>query len=85
MDPNKRKKLEKIVEENEGKTLKGEVKFFRIKKGYGFIINPHGDVFFHYSVVDEKQILFDDGQPVEYQYGPVRDKGLSASYVKKSD
>ena len=86
IDPNKRKKLEKIVEENKGKTLKGEVKFFDPRKGFGFILNPHGDVFVHYNEIEgEGYKILDQGEQVEYKLGPVGDDGLTASYIKKLD
>lgn len=65
-------------------SIKGEVKWFDPKKGYGFIVGPEGqDVFVHFS-----QILGDgfrslkDGEPVNYELSE-GDKGLQAREVKR--
>lgn len=62
----------------------GKVKWFDVKKGFGFIINPEGkDVFVHFSVIDAEGFrLLKDGEEVEYEEirGP---KGLSASVVRR--
>ncbi|MFN4241923.1 MAG: cold shock domain-containing protein [Tepidisphaerales bacterium] len=62
----------------------GKVKWFDVKKGFGFIINPEGkDVFVHFSVIDAEGFrLLKDGEEVEYEQvaGP---KGLSASFVRR--
>lgn len=61
----------------------GTVKWFDVKKGFGFILNPEGkDVFVHYSSIqgDGFRVL-KDGEKVEYKQvqGP---KGLHAAEVR---
>ncbi len=62
----------------------GTVKWFDVKKGYGFILNPDGkDVFVHYSsVLGEGFKTLRDGEKVEFEQtdGP---KGLHAVKVKR--
>ena len=64
-------------------SVRGKVKWFDPKKGYGFVIGPEGqDVFVHYS-----QILGDgfrslkDGEDVEYELVKT-DKGWQAHAVQ---
>ena len=64
-------------------SVRGKVKWFDPKKGYGFVIGPEGqDVFVHYS-----QILGDgfrslkDGEEVEYELVKT-DKGWQAHGVQ---
>lgn len=64
-------------------SVRGKVKWFDPKKGYGFVIGPEGqDVFVHYS-----QILGDgfrslkDGEEVEYELVKT-DKGWQAHAVQ---
>jgi CspA family cold shock protein len=64
--------------------MTGTVKWFDVKKGYGFILNPDGnDVFVHYTqIVGEGFRCLKDGEKVEYEqvdYG----KGLAAKNVRR--
>jgi CspA family cold shock protein len=64
--------------------MTGKVKWFDVKKGFGFIIHPDGrDVFVHFSSiqVDGFKVL-KDGEEVEFDevVGP---KGLSAARVRR--
>jgi len=65
--------------------MKGKVKWFNDKKGYGFITGDDGkDVFVHHSaIVSEGFRTLSEGQEVEFDVttGP---KGLQASSVKKA-
>jgi CspA family cold shock protein len=60
------------------------VKWFDVKKGWGFIKKADGeDIFVHYSAINEDGFRsLDDGQDVEFEVtqGP---KGLQASNVVK--
>lgn len=64
------------------------VKWFDAKKGYGFIVHPHGeaDVFVHYSSIDTDRRFrtLRTGQVVEFelQDGP---KGVHAHAVRGFD
>lgn len=64
--------------------MTGKVKWFDVKKGFGFIINPDGkDVFVHFSVIEAEGFrVLKDGEEVEYEEvaGP---KGLSATAVRR--
>ncbi len=62
----------------------GTVKWFDIKKGYGFLLNPEGqDVFLHFTnIVGDGFRSVRDGDKVEFEQmdGP---KGLYATHVKR--
>jgi CspA family cold shock protein len=62
--------------------IKGRVKWFNNKKGYGFIERDDGDdVFVHYSAIEEEGFkTLAEGQEVEFEIveGP---KGPQASKV----
>jgi len=64
--------------------MRGTVKWFSEKKGYGFITAEDGkDVFVHFSAIDSEGFrTLDEGQEVEFEVtsGP---KGLQASNVKR--
>ena len=64
--------------------MRGTVKWFSEKKGYGFITAEDGkDVFVHFSAIDSEGFrTLDEGQEVEFEVtsGP---KGLQASKVKR--
>ena len=64
--------------------LRGPVKWFDSKKGFGFIVSPEGeDVFVHFSSIEGDGFrALKDGETVDYEL--VRgDKGLSATQVKR--
>jgi CspA family cold shock protein len=64
--------------------LRGPVKWFDSKKGFGFIVSPEGeDVFVHFSSIEGDGFRsLKDGETVDYEL--VRgDKGLSAQQVKR--
>lgn len=64
--------------------MTGKVKWFDVKKGFGFILDEQGrDVFVHFSVIqDEGFRVLKDGEEVEYEKteGP---KGLQATVVRR--
>lgn len=64
--------------------MNGIVKWFDVKKGFGFILNANGDdVFVHFSAIHSDGFkVLKDGEDVEYEEvaGP---KGLSAANVKR--
>ena len=64
--------------------LVGTVKWFDVKKGFGFIINGDGkDVFVHYSSIEGEGFRsLKDGEKVQYEQVE-GNKGLSALHVKR--
>jgi CspA family cold shock protein len=64
--------------------MKGQVKWFNEKKGFGFITKEDGtDVFVHFSGISSEGFkTLNEGDPVEFDVtdGP---KGPQASNVKK--
>src|SRR5258705_13762731 len=64
--------------------LVGTVKWFDVKKGFGFILNSEGkDVFVHYSSIEGDGFRsLKDGEKVEYEQVE-GNKGLSALHVKR--
>ena len=64
--------------------LVGTVKWFDVKKGFGFIINAEGkDVFVHFSSIDGDGFKsLKDGEQVEYEELK-GEKGLLAKTVKR--
>ncbi len=52
-------------------TQRSVVKWFDAKKGYGFLVNPHGgqDIFVHYAQIETEQRFrtLRTGEVVEYQ------------------
>ena len=62
----------------------GTVKWFDVKKGFGFIINPDGkDVFVHFSAIEGDGFrTLKDGDQVEYEEID-SGKGLAARNVKR--
>jgi len=64
--------------------LVGTVKWFDVKKGFGFIINAEGkDVFVHYSSIEGDGFRsLKDGEKVQYEQVE-GNKGLSAQHVKR--
>lgn len=65
--------------------MRGKVKWFNDKKGYGFITGDDGkDVFVHHSAIQSEGFrTLAEGQEVEFEVttGP---KGLQASTVKRA-
>lgn len=64
--------------------LVGTVKWFDVKKGFGFIVNETGkDVFVHYSSIEGDGFRsLKDGEKVEYEEAG-GSKGLHALHVKR--
>lgn len=63
----------------------GVVKWFDVKKGFGFIQGPNGgkDIFVHYSVIlGEGFKSLRDGDPVEYDVTE-SDRGPQAQNVRR--
>jgi cold shock protein len=65
--------------------MRGQVKWFDPKKGYGFIVGPEGqDVFVHYSQIEADGFRsLKDGEDVEYELSS-GDKGLQARNVQRA-
>ena len=66
--------------------MKGTVKWFDVKKGFGFIQQEDGnDVFVHYSNISGNGFkVLEDGESVEFEV--VEDnKGLQAQNVVKAE
>ena len=62
----------------------GNVKWFDVKKGFGFIVGPEGqDVFVHFSSIGGDGFkTLKDGEPVEYVLHE-GDKGFHAREVRR--
>ena len=64
--------------------IRGRVKWFNAKKGYGFLESESGqDVFVHFSAIEDRGYRsLDEGDEVEFEIeeGP---KGPSARVVKR--
>ena len=62
----------------------GNVKWFDVKKGFGFIVGPEGqDVFVHFSQIDGDGFkTLKDGEPVTYELLQ-GDKGFHAREVRR--
>ncbi len=62
----------------------GNVKWFDVKKGFGFIVGPEGqDVFVHFSAIGGDGFkTLKDGEPVEYEL-MAGDKGFHAREVRR--
>lgn len=65
-------------------SVRGQVKWFDPKKGYGFIVGPEGqDVFVHYSHIEADGFrLLKDGETVDYELTE-GDKGFQARAVQR--
>lgn len=66
----------------QSKRLRGKVKWFDAKKGYGFITTPdQKDYFVHFTAVQTRGFrTLREGQEVEFEYEETQ-KGLSATKV----
>ena len=66
--------------------IKGTVKWFDVKKGFGFIQQEDGnDVFVHYSNITGNGFkVLEDGESVEFEVVE-GDKGLQAQNVVKAE
>ncbi len=66
--------------------VEGEVKWFDVKKGFGFIGGPEGeDVFVHFSAIGGNGFrTLKDGEPVSYSMSR-GDKGFHAIDVRRLD
>jgi CspA family cold shock protein len=66
--------------------IKGTVKWFDVKKGFGFIQQEDGnDVFVHYSNITGNGFkVLEDGESVEFEVIE-GDKGLQAQNVVKAE
>ena len=65
----------------------GAVKWFDVKKGFGFIQSPEGgkDIFVHYSVIQGEGFKsLRDGESVEYEVAE-SDRGPQAQNVRRLD
>jgi cold shock protein len=64
--------------------MRGRVKWFNAKKGYGFIEQPGAeDVFVHFSAIREKGYkTLDDGEEVEFEI-VMGDRGPQATVVSR--
>lgn len=62
----------------------GTVKWFDVKKGFGFILNAEGqDVFVHYSSIEGDGFRsLKDGEKVEYEEVKGQ-KGIHAQHVRR--
>ena len=62
--------------------MKGKVKWFDSKKGYGFILNEEGgEIFVHYTgIIAEGFKALTEGQAVEFEVGN-NEKGVQAVNV----
>ena len=63
----------------------GQVKWFDVKKGFGFIVGPEGqDVFVHYSSIAADGFrTLKDGEAVEYELVQ-GEKGFHAQDVRRA-
>ena len=65
----------------------GKVKWFDVKKGFGFIQGPDGgkDIFVHYSVIQGEGFKsLRDGDSVEYEVAD-SDRGPQAQNVRRME
>lgn len=64
----------------------GTVKWFDVKKGFGFILNGEGkDVFVHFSSIEGDGFrALKEGEVVEFEEVENGGKGLAAKQVKRT-
>ncbi len=69
-----------------GQRLKGQVKWFDPKKGYGFITSADGkDYFVHYTAIQSSGFRsLNQGDEVEFEYEETS-KGLQATQVFRNE
>jgi CspA family cold shock protein len=63
----------------------GIVKWFNPTKGFGFIVPDNGseDAFVHISAVEQARLSsLDEGQKVEFELRPGRNRRLAATEIK---
>ena len=63
--------------------MKGKIKWYNSRKGYGFIESEDGnDTFLHRSAIPEDIGYLNEGDQVEFEIEKT-DRGLSAKNLKK--
>jgi CspA family cold shock protein len=74
----------KQPEEDGRMRLRGRVKWFDARKGYGFIERPgQEDVFVHFSAIEmEGYKTLEDGEEVEFEIKPT-ERGPQADHVQR--
>ncbi len=82
----KEKDKARLAADDDCVDLQGVVKWFDVKKGFGFIVGPQGqDVFVHFSAIDGDGFRsLRDGEPVTYQLCE-GDKGFHAQAVRRDE
>ena len=62
--------------------MKGKVKWYNIKQGFGFIVDEDGkDIFFHKSEIPFWSIFLNKGDKIEYTK-EITKRGLKAKNLK---
>lgn len=59
--------------------MKGVIKHYSSKNGYGFIAVPHGDIFFHYKALENRNAV-KAGMNVTFDLSET-ERGLQASHI----
>lgn len=65
--------IKKAVNIDENKVIKGKIKWYDIRKGYGFIVTDEGEEYFvHFSGIESGRsfIGFDNNDPVSFRLIP---------------
>ena len=64
--------------------MKGVVKWYNPRKGFGFIVGEDGkDVFIHHSALPEDIAMLNEGEELEYEIEDTP-KGPNAKNIKKA-
>jgi CspA family cold shock protein len=64
--------------------MKGVVKWYNPRKGFGFIVGEDGkDVFIHHSALPENISMLNEGEELEYEIEDTP-KGPNAKNIKKA-